>query len=246
MKNVPAAFIALIAIIVLIALGWLVLNKSVADEYLLPLIAVFAMAAMFAVIAFIAAVYKAADPNLAGQALGLPEGSVRALIALSLIVVFAVITLFMLARLTSPTKICAEIVAAMSQDNSAEKPSDTPPTDTASTAPKSDTATTTATSTSGSAANDSSGKPPGGTPPEKTPPAPAGGSQQPTLSAQALDIIKTRQQAAQELAKQLLTMLGTLLAAVSSFYFGSAAASSSTDPTKIADAAKTISTINKP
>src|SRR5438270_3893113 len=97
MNRVPAAFVSLFAIIILVALGWFVLGGEVADEYRLPVIAVFAIASMFAVIAFIAAIYQSANLAATTQALGLPEGSVRALIALSLIVIFAVITLFMLA-----------------------------------------------------------------------------------------------------------------------------------------------------
>ena len=173
----PATIIALIAVVILIGLGWAVLQGDVHDEYRLPVIAVFAIAAMFAVIAFVAAVYRSAELS-STQALGLPEGSVRALIALSLIVVFTVITLFMLARLTTSQQICTDLAAALK---------------------------------SAAGAGD-------------------------TAIKDAIAVVNSRQQAAQDLAKQLLTMLGTLLAAISSFYFGSSAAASANDPKKVGDA----------
>jgi hypothetical protein len=177
MKTLPASIIALVAVVILVGLGWAVLQGNVHDEYRLPVIAVFAIAAMFAVIAFVAAVYQSAQLS-STQALGLPEGSVRALIALSLIVVFTVITLFMLARLTTSQQVCTDLAAAIK---------------------------------SAAGAGDASIK-------------------------EAIAVVSTRQQAAQDLAKQLLTMLGTLLAAISSFYFGSSAAASANDPKKVGDA----------
>jgi uncharacterized membrane protein len=73
MNRVPAAFVALIAVVILIALGWFVLDRNVADEYRLPVIAVFAIAAMFAVLAFVAAVYQSANLGSPTQALGCPK-----------------------------------------------------------------------------------------------------------------------------------------------------------------------------
>lgn len=266
MGKIPAAFVALIAVIVLIALGWFVLGRDVADEYRLPVIAVFAIAAMFAVISFIAAVYQSANLSTATQALGLPEGSVRALIALSLIVIFAVITLFMLARLTAPQQICKELMAALSLDtqksveNQPKTPSGGSPAGASSSGGTTGGATP-AGGTTGGATGGTGGTGGGGTGGGATGETggagttgggnagggPGSGSgTAPSPASQALDIIRTRQAAAQDLAKQLLTMLGTLLAAVSSFYFGSSAASSANDPQKLADAAKTLSTINKP
>jgi hypothetical protein len=161
----------------------------------------------------------------------------------------------MLARLTAPEQICKELFAALALDTSKNNTSDTKPPNTAG--GSSPGSTTPGGSSAGSTT-------PGGTTAGGTTPAgttgsgtPTGGGSDTTKSAtnntgtqqspasQALDVIKTRQAAAQDLAKQLLTMLGTLLAAVSSFYFGSAAASSASDPQKVADAAKTISSINK-
>jgi hypothetical protein len=282
MNKVPAAFVSLIAVIILVALGWFVLAGDVADEYRLPVIAVFAIASMFAVIAFIAAVYQSANLAATTQALGLPEGSVRALIALSLIVIFAVITLFMLARLTAPQQVCKELMAALSLDSTKSPENQANQT----TAPGSQSTKTTGGGTTGGGTTGGGttgggttgggttgggttgggttgggttgggttgggttggGTTGGGTTGGGTTGGSSnGGSASSSPAAQALDIIKARQAAAQDLAKQLLTMLGTLLAAVSSFYFGSSAASSANDPKKLADAAKTISTINKP
>lgn len=171
MKSLPATVVALIAVVILIGLGWLVLQGKVADEYRITIIAVFSIAAMFALIAFLAAMYQSVTLSTNTQALGLPEGSVRALIALGLIVVFTVITLFMLARLTSIEDLCNRLTTTLAAVKDAN---------------------------AGAAAKD------------------------------AIAVVSARQQAAQDLAKQLLTMLGTLLAAVSSFYFGSSATSAAT------------------
>jgi hypothetical protein len=171
MKSLPATVVALIAVVVLIGSGWLVLQGKVPDEFRVPVIAVFSIAAMFALIAFLAAIYQSVALSSTTQALGLPEGSVRALIALGLIVVFTVITLFMLARLTSVEDLCNRLTSTLAAVKDAN---------------------------AGVAAKD------------------------------AIAVVNARQQAAQDLAKQLLTMLGTLLAAVSSFYFGSSATSAAT------------------
>lgn len=211
MAKVTASLIALGAIVLLVALGWLVVSgKNVLDEFRLPVIAVFAIAAMFAVIAFLVAIFHSVDMATKEHALALPEGSVRALIALSLIVMFAVLTLFVLARLSSPDRICQELASILTSAGQKRQaggeelnPTPTPnPAATPTIAP--------ADGGGGSSANSTSGEAEAPNPNVK----------------QALDVLAARQQAAQDLAKQLLTMLGTLLAAVSSFYFGSSSATS--------------------
>jgi hypothetical protein len=160
--------LSLLTMLILIGIGVFVMNCGT-DDYRMPLIVVLAVLATFALLTFVATVYKAAWLHEWRMPLGLPEGSVRALIALGVIVIFAVITLFMLERLSAGAD------PAMTK------------------------LVTASTSTNPEAAK--------------------------TAQA-AIDTMKTRQLAGQDLAKQLLTMLGTLLAAISSFYFGASTTAS--------------------
>jgi hypothetical protein len=67
--------------------------------------------ALFATLALVAITFSVAGLSDPTQALGLPEGSVRAAIALSLIVIFAIISIFMytsLASQTGPANVAAQ------------------------------------------------------------------------------------------------------------------------------------------
>jgi hypothetical protein len=68
-------------------------------EAQLPLIAIMGVATMLAVLTLMALAFSSYNLADRGQALGLPEGSVRAVIALSLIIIFAVVSIFLFSSL---------------------------------------------------------------------------------------------------------------------------------------------------
>lgn len=227
MKDVPAPFVALLAVVLLVGLGWLVLRGGADDgselAVHLPVIAIFAIATMFAVVTFLVAMFREAGLTVPTQPLGLPDGSVRSLIALSLIVIFAVLTLYVLTGLSDTKGASAGLATLL-----AAQPTPTPsPTPVATPSPA-------ATPAAGTASPAPSPVPsPAPSPIPVASPSGAGLASTPTATPsptlpngakssgdRAIEVIAARQQAAQDLAKQLLTMLGTLLTAVSSFYFG--------------------------
>jgi hypothetical protein len=248
MKPWIVALIAIGACIV-IAVALLSGSSEFAEQVRMPLLAVVSIIAILATLAFISTLFQSAGLHDTNHALALPDGSVRAFIALSLIVVFTVITLFVLARFSDTRCIPCE-----------EKPTTI---DTAAKAPAGPTDTTGTPSASGTVA-------PSGTDSTVAPPATdttgtitrenaaaeatakaaaaalkATADAKTAADAKAAADAKTagaqkRQDAADDLAKQLLTMLGTLLAAVSSFYFGASTTASATDPTKVVTAIRAM------
>ncbi|HKO54724.1 MAG TPA: hypothetical protein VJ276_02530 [Thermoanaerobaculia bacterium] len=216
----------MLAVVVLIALSILIATGDKGEAYRLPLLAVLAVATIFAVVAFLSSFYE----PLAGAktALGLPDGSVRALLAFSLVVLFGVMTLFCLVRLTDPISLPAA-------DESVAEQKKTP-------TPKDAAAQTAIVAALQIPAPVPSASPNSAGTKEQT-----GGETKSNTTASTtparvtpLDIINARQQSAIDLAKQLLTMLGTLLASVASFYFGASTSASANDPAKLAAAAKAI------
>jgi TRAP-type C4-dicarboxylate transport system permease small subunit len=61
----------------------------------LPLLVIIGVMALFATLALVAVTFSVAGLSDKSQALGLPEGSVRAAIALSLIVIFAILAIYL-------------------------------------------------------------------------------------------------------------------------------------------------------
>lgn len=225
MKNVPAPFVALTAVVLLVLLAWFVLHGKIETEYRLPVIAVFSIAAMFAILTFLVAMFDAAKLTVNTQALGLPDGSVRALIALSLIVIFAVLTL---ARLSCSEDGLSDQLVTLLAEGAKDDASSPPESPTPEATPTPEASPTPSPAAGGSPAPSPS---PGGfgrnastAPTPKPTPGPSSRGSRPV--DRAIEIVAARQEASQDLAKQLLTMLGTLLAAVSSFYFGSSSATS--------------------
>lgn len=223
MKNVPAPFVALLAVVLLVVLAWAVLSVGADDgsdlPVHLPVIAIFAIAAMFAVVTFLVAMFKEAGLTVTTQPLGLPDGSVRALIALSLIIIFAVLTLYVLTGL-SDTKGASEGLALLIAGQPTPTPSPTPDaTPSPDATPVAETATSPVPSPVPSPAASPVKSEGRSAPAPRATPSPTSAK---SSGDRAIEVIAARQQSAQDLAKQLLTMLGTLLTAVSSFYFGSA------------------------
>ena len=97
------AAVSVVTIAFAVTLGFLALAgpalQKLPEDVKLPLLIVVAVVALLGSIAFVVvafAIYKLIDPQ---QALGLPDGSVRAIIALLLVVLFAALTVFLTAKL---------------------------------------------------------------------------------------------------------------------------------------------------
>lgn len=235
-------------LVMVVASIWLLSGSNAATEIRMPLLVIIAVAMLFGMVSILATIYRAVDIAAPTQALALPDGSVRALIALSLIVTFAILTMFMLTRLTAPDLFESELKAVV---DAALKTSGRSVSGAhGATGWSGVTGTTGSTGNTGTTgATGPTGRTNATTPPAMTPTAPgANGSTGSTGATgatgcdtsvnDAVAVFKARQQSAVDLAKQLLTMLGTLLTSIASFYFGSAASSSATS--------KTIEAMKKP
>lgn len=79
----------------LIGSMWLFIGKSIGPELKLPLVVIFGVVILLIVIALVT--FSFSQLNLASreQALGLPDGSVRAIIALMLLVLFSIVAIFL-------------------------------------------------------------------------------------------------------------------------------------------------------
>lgn len=164
-------------------------NASLSEPVRLPLLVMIGLVALLGVLAAMAIAFKTMHLANQTQALGLPEGTIRAVIALSLILIFAVITVYLFSELSDP---CCETDKGKPAARSAPVSTSTVVTTTAG-------STTTMVTT---------------TDPNK--PIPVS------------DEEKARAAAAQDFAKQLLIMLGTLITSITSFYFGSRTAETPT------------------
>jgi hypothetical protein len=76
------------------------LGRAVDDAIRLPVLVVIGVMALFATLALVAVTFAVAGLTDPKQALGLPEGSVRAAIALSLIVIFAITSIYLYSSLS--------------------------------------------------------------------------------------------------------------------------------------------------
>jgi hypothetical protein len=185
---IGAAFLIAGSLGVFFSCMWLIFNHLPTENTLaLPLLVVGAFAGIFAAIGVIAVAFQWSNLGNPQEALGLPAGSVRALIALLVIVMFAVLSFYLVETLKD-LQVSTESPAT-----------DTTATSTAATA-------TAASQTATTATGSNSSKPS-------------------TTKSNA-----TSANAAVDISKQILTILSTLMTAISGFYFGSKSAS---------DAAKT-------
>jgi len=105
--KIVAIFLVGLALIVMIAipvaLGFGLSNLSSAPpEMLLPLLAIFGVVALLASLTIVSVAFSMVDLSDKTQALGLPEGTVRAVIALSLIVIFVITSVFLFGNLATP------------------------------------------------------------------------------------------------------------------------------------------------
>ncbi|WP_291296384.1 hypothetical protein [Elioraea sp.] len=106
-----ATFIA-----VIIALSDLIIGKSI--EYSLPILAISGVVVLIVLLTLVASVFSILRINDEKQAMGLPEGSIRAVIALSLIVLFSIFSVFLFANLFSgPPRVTVDRLSEAARDS---------------------------------------------------------------------------------------------------------------------------------
>jgi len=196
MKVLPRPILAFVFAVILVAmlggvLAWigshLQLNRLEMTLPTLVIVGVFALLMSLTIVAIALSILGLADKN---QALALPEGSVRAVIALMLIVLFAIISIYLYNNLSGTI----QSVDSLSQDDL--------------------TAFKQSANTVILVTQDA---------------APVNGAPRFKVFFQ-----EASSAAAQDFAKQMLVLLGTLVTAVSSFYFGANSVASA-----VANASKT-------
>ncbi|WP_271893328.1 hypothetical protein [Candidatus Phyllobacterium onerii] len=99
MAGVGFVFVALLAIVYVIG-EW-----SVTDSVALPALAITGVVVLLASLAMVAVTFSYMGMGDNTQALALPEGSIRAVIALCLIVLFAILSIYLFGKLSSPIPI---------------------------------------------------------------------------------------------------------------------------------------------
>lgn len=192
----------------------------------LPIVITGCIISLLAAVMFMVIVYSFHDLEDRAQALGLPEGSVRALMALMLLVIFAVFASAFFSKLS-------ETGGAVTDTSGAPSATGTDASGTAGTAATTDTTGTTQTSgtTGTTTTTDTTGTPPApattGTAAANTstaatnigPAASSSGAPPTTVSVTPSNL---------DFARQIIAIIGTLLTAVISFYFGSRSSATTT------------------
>lgn len=148
-------------------------------EFMLPLLIISGVMMLLVTLALTAFVFSGVDLTDKSQALGLPEGSVRSVIALSLVLLFAILAVYLYSNMSSRGKIFE--AKGLSQDASTQLK-------------------------------------------QQLLPGQFIFEQQVGDGANATVTVQYREApnpASDDFAKQLLAIIGTLVTAVSSFYFGS-------------------------
>jgi hypothetical protein len=211
----------------LLAGAWAMKDKSnqLDDAVRLPLLVIAGLVTLIALLAVMAIAFKTVGLANQTQALGLPEGTVRAVIALSLILIFSVVTVYLFSDLSDvdskpvpmldsagkpifePAKPLMDTVGKPILD-AAGKPIIEPAKPLMVVEPDAKPVLDSV----GKPVLDSAGKP------VLEPPSPADTRHASKLAA------------SQDFAKQLLIMLGTLITSITSFYFGSKTVSDTAAP----------------
>jgi hypothetical protein len=170
----------------------------------LPILAIFGIMILFGSLALISTLFARLDLSDPNQALALPEGSIRAAIALALIVLFAIISIMLYQSISKPyviTGLGEPDKAAMVRDPANRVIAVVP--ERCANAP----------SVAGAASAGASGV--------------AGTTQcAPENLRFSVHVRQPPGQESTDLAKQLLILIGTLMTSVTSFYFASRAAES--------------------
>ena len=88
-----------IGAILALAMGWLKEAKAWVPEIALTILLITGVSALILILALVVAMFAALNLSDSTQALGLPEGSIRAVIALSLILIFVITAVFLYGQL---------------------------------------------------------------------------------------------------------------------------------------------------
>ena len=104
----------IVIVFVLLGLGaWFFKDgKPLEDAVKLPLLVIAGLVSLIALLAVMAIAFKTVRLADQSQALGLPDGTVRAVIALSLILIFAVVTVYLFSDLSSTDDVGSTSVSA--------------------------------------------------------------------------------------------------------------------------------------
>lgn len=97
--------------------GWFVFKEAgQSDLFALPLLFIGGIFLLFVALAIVVVVFKRLDLQDSGKALGLPEGTVRAFIALSLILLFFMMAVFLFIRISENQRPLLEGLTAAERD----------------------------------------------------------------------------------------------------------------------------------
>ncbi len=189
MKKAIMAAITVVVLIVLFYVVYALIGKicavNLGAEVKLPLVAIAGVILLLLVLAVVSVAFGVSGLSDKTQALALPEGSVRAVIALALVVLFATLSVFLFESMaTGSPRTAPNLTEAQKKDFLQNNK----------------TATDIVVAETGEG----------------------------TAKIYTIDYRDPINKQSEDLAKQLLTMLGTLLTAMASFYFGTRAVSSTT------------------
>jgi hypothetical protein len=107
-KLLGAGILATISLLLILSVIYVIVSQTPAyqvqslPEFFLPALLIASVAGLIIALTIVTVVLSALDLGDRNQALGLPEGSVRALIALSLILIFAIMAIYLFKSLEAP------------------------------------------------------------------------------------------------------------------------------------------------
>src|SRR4051794_9774028 len=114
---IRAAFVVIVTVLIvfsLLAIGaWAMKAGKVDDSVRLPLLVIAGLVSLIALLAVMAIAFKTVHLANQTQALGLPDGTVRAVIALSLILIFAVVTVYLFSNLSDMGDVSSQELEAL-------------------------------------------------------------------------------------------------------------------------------------
>jgi hypothetical protein len=181
---IGGATLVVVAIGIGLGIYWLC-TGIVAPEVRLPVLAISGVIALLLALAIVAGAFTLFNLANAREALGLPEGSVRAVIALSLIVLFAILSVYLYTDLSRGGLHTVPNLDASQKDELLKS----------------------------------------------IPPVQVLASIADAATPQHFTVLyRDGNAAGQDVAKQILVMIGTLMTAVASFYFGAKTSTAPVDP----------------
>jgi len=117
-QGIAIGSVLVLAVLVTIIGHW-VFGHVQPDEISLPVIAILGVLAVLCALALIAVVFTSFQIADKTQAMGLPEGSIRAVIAISLIFLFAILSIHLYASLSTPSEV--KSVAGLKDNDTAKQ-----------------------------------------------------------------------------------------------------------------------------